>query len=132
MILQGKTVPHFDPAQLSKNRVTVYNTDRVRVTGKKPLQKLYRHHSGYPGGLKEESLGRMMARDSRAAVRHAVAGMLPKNRLRARMLKHLMLYKSRPFPDMPDPDGKNPENALKSPRQATQDIKKGRDKGAAA
>jgi len=91
--LQGKTAPDFDPARLSGNRVLVYNTDRIRVTGKKPLQKLYRHHSGYPGGLKEESLARVMARDSCVAVRHAVAGMLPKNRLRPRMLKNLILRK---------------------------------------
>lgn len=93
MTLQGKTTPDFDPAQLSNNKVIVYNTDHIRVTGKKPLQKLYRHHSGYPGGLKEESLERMMARDSRVALRHAVAGMLPKNRLRPRMLKNLALHK---------------------------------------
>ncbi len=93
MTLQGKTTPDFDPARLSKNKVTVYNTDRIRVTGKKSLQKLYRHHSGYPGGLKEESLERMLLRDSRVAVRHAVTGMLPKNRLRPRMLKNLLLYK---------------------------------------
>lgn len=93
MILQGKTSPDFDPSRLSGNRVTVYNTDRIRVTGKKPLQKLYRRHSGYPGGLKEESLERMLARDSRVAVRHAILGMLPKNRLRPRMLKNLRLFK---------------------------------------
>lgn len=93
MTLQGKTAPDFDPAQLSKNKVAVYNTDHIRVTGKKPLQKLYRHHSGYPGGLKEETLERMLARDSRVVLRHAVAGMLPKNRLRPRMLKNLTLYK---------------------------------------
>lgn len=93
MILQGKTSPDFDHARFSGNKVTVYNTDHIRVTGKKPLQKLYRHHSGYPGGLKEESLERMLARDSRVVVRHAVLGMLPKNRLRPRMLKNLLLYK---------------------------------------
>ncbi len=96
MTLQGKTTADFDPARLSNNKIIVYNTDHIRVTGKKPLQKLYRHHSGYPGGLKEESLERMMARDSRVALRHAVAGMLPKNRLRARMLKNLALHKKGP------------------------------------
>ena len=93
MVLQGKTSPDFDPARLSGNKITVYNTDHIRVTGKKLLQKLYRHHSGYPGGLKEESLERMLARDSRVAVRHAILGMLPKNRLRPRMLKNLLLFK---------------------------------------
>lgn len=132
MILQGKKTPDFDPAQLSKNKVAVYNTDHIRVTGKKPLQKLYRHHSGYPGGLKEESLERMLLRDSRVAVRHAIAGMLPKNRLRPRMLKNLILHKSRPFPDIRNFGGENTENTMKSPRQATQNFEKGRDKGPTA
>lgn len=92
-ILQGKNAADFDPAVFAGNRVAVMHTDSIRVTGKKSLQKLYRHHSGYPGGLKEESLERMMARDSRVALRHAVAGMLPKNRLRPRMLKNLILIK---------------------------------------
>lgn len=93
--LQGKNDPQFDPARESGNRVTVYNTDRVRITGRKREQKLYRHHTGYPGGLKEETLSRLMRRDSRLAMRHAVSGMLPKNRLRARMLKNLTLMKER-------------------------------------
>lgn len=94
LALQGKTTPDFDPARLSGNKITVYNTDALRVTGKKkPLQKQYRRHSGFPGGLKEESFERMMARDSRVALRRAVAGMLPKNRLRPRMLKNLILHK---------------------------------------
>ncbi len=93
MALQGKTTPDFDPARLSGNKITVFSTDHIRVTGKKPLQKLYRRHSGFPGGLREESLERMMARDSRAALRHAVLGMLPKNRLRPRMMKNLTLHK---------------------------------------
>lgn len=92
-ILQGKDVPAFDPAKLSAPKVSVYNTDRIRVTGRKTAQKQYRHHTGYPGGLKEETLERVMIRDSRIALRHAVMGMLPKNRLRPRMLKNLILYK---------------------------------------
>lgn len=92
-MLQGKNAPSFDPARESGNRVTVYNTDRMRTTGRKMEQKLYRHHSGYPGGLKEETLERLHRRDSRLVLRHAVNGMLPKNRLRARMLKNLTLLK---------------------------------------
>lgn len=91
--LRGKDDPHFDPAKFSASKVSVYNTDAIRVTGKKMRQKLYRRHTGYPGGLVEESLERLMIRDSREVLRRAVAGMLPKNRLRPRMLKNLMLYK---------------------------------------
>ena len=93
LILQGKTGPAYEPNRLSMGKITVINTDNMRVTGKKMFQKYYRHHSGYPGGLKEESLERLMARDSREVLRHAVMGMLPKNRLRARMMKNLILYK---------------------------------------
>lgn len=92
-LLQGKRDPRFDPARLSGNRVTVYNTNRMRTTGRKMAQKLYRHHTGYPGGLKEETMERLYARDSRLVLRHAVNGMLPKNRLRARMMKNLILFK---------------------------------------
>lgn len=92
VLLRGKNDPRFDPRRLADNRVVVYHTDEVRVTGRKRSQKLYRRHSGYPGGLKEETLERLMRRDSRRALRRAVEGMLPKNKLRPRMMKNLILY----------------------------------------
>ncbi len=93
ILLRGKNRPDFDPAKFSGERVTIVNTDRVRVTGRKETQKLYRRHSGFHGGLKEESLGRVRARDSRLLVSRAVAGMLPKNRLRPRFMKNLTLIR---------------------------------------
>jgi len=93
VLLRGKNDPVFDPAIPGKNRVVVYNTDAVRLTGRKLAQKKYRRHSGYPGGLREETLERMMKRDSREALRHAVRGMLPKNRLRAQVIKNMILHK---------------------------------------
>lgn len=93
ILLRGKNDPRFDPRRLADNRVVVYHTDEVRITGRKRSQKLYRRHSGYPGGLKEETLERLMRRDSRLALRRAVAGMLPKNRMRSRMMKNLILYR---------------------------------------
>ena len=93
LLLRGKNDPRFDPARLSGNRVIIHHTDEVRVTGRKSSQKLYRRHSGYPGGLKEESLTRLLRRDSRLAVRRAIMGMLPKNRLRRRMIKNLALFR---------------------------------------
>lgn len=89
ILLRGKDKPNFDPARLSGNKVIVYNTDQIHTTGKKMAQKKYRHHSGYPGGLKEETLQRLFTRDSREVLRRAVLGMLPKNRLRSRMIKNL-------------------------------------------
>ena len=93
ILLLGKNDPRFDPARRSGNRVIVYNTDRIRTTGRKAVQKFYRRHSGFPGGLKEESLERMSGRDSRLALRHAISGMLPKNKLRPVMMKNLVLHK---------------------------------------
>ena len=85
--------PDFLPNRGSVNKVTVLHTDRMRVTGRKMMQKMYRRHSGYLGNLKEERLGDLMARDSREVIRHAVAGMLPKNRLRKEFMKNLILMK---------------------------------------
>ena len=94
ILLRGKNTAKFDPAKLSDNKVIILNVDKIRVTGKKMTQKLYRHHSGFHGGLKEEKLGDLMRRDAGAALRHAVSGMLPKNKLRSKMLKNLSLLKS--------------------------------------
>ena len=94
LLLRGKTNPGFLPNKISGNKVTVYNTDKIRVTGKKMEQKLYRRHSGYIGvGFKEEKMKDLMARDSRRVLKHAVMGMLPKNRTRAKIIKNLSLHK---------------------------------------
>ena len=93
VLLRGKNSPNFDPSRLPKNKVTVYNIDKIRVSGKKMTQKLYYRHSGYIGRLKKEKLRDFMARDSRLPLRHAVMGMLPKNRLRKRIIKNLVLFK---------------------------------------
>lgn len=93
ILLRGKKSPRFDPAKLSPHKVTIYNTDKIRVTGKKMTQKLYRRHSGYIGRLKEEKLKDRLARDSRQVLRDAVMGMLPKNKLRKRIVQNLILLK---------------------------------------
>ena len=93
VLLRGKNSPNFDPAKLSGNKVIVKNTDKIRVTGRKMHQKLYRRHSGYIGNLKEEKLRDLMARDSRIVLRKAVLGMLPKNRLRDKIIKNLILLR---------------------------------------
>lgn len=72
----------------------VYNTDKIRTTGKKKTQKSYYRHSGYPGGIRAEKLGDLLRRDSREALKKAVMGMLPKNRLRAKMMRNLTLVKN--------------------------------------
>ena len=95
VLLRGKHTVQFDPSKLSGHHVTVYNTDSLRTTGKKMHGdgKVYLHHTGFHGGQRAETLENLMARDSRIALRRAVMGMLPKNRLRSRIIKNLILVK---------------------------------------
>ena len=72
--------------------MVVINAERVRLTGNKIDQKIYRHHSGYPGGLKEIPIRALLQRRPEEVVREAVLGMLPKNKLRARRAKKLRVY----------------------------------------
>ncbi|MDP8298708.1 MAG: 50S ribosomal protein L13 [Candidatus Tantalella remota] len=90
--LMGKNRPDFTPHVDNGAGVIILNCAKVRVTGKKSTQKVYKRFSGYPGGLKETVYEKMMEKDPKYIVRHAVKGMLPKNKLGARMLKRLKLY----------------------------------------
>lgn len=82
MYLMGKHKPTYSPHLDSGDYVVVINAEKVVLTGKKPLQKVYRHHSGYPGGLKEISLAKMKKEHPERILEHAVSGMLPDNRLK--------------------------------------------------
>jgi large subunit ribosomal protein L13 len=91
-VLIGKDKPTYTPFLDSGDHVIVINAERVKLTGNKIDQKIYRHHSGYPGGLKEIPIRRMLERRPEEVVREAVLGMLPKNKLRARRAKKLRVY----------------------------------------
>lgn len=93
--LRGKNDPSFAPNKAPNVTVVVENTDSLEIPLKKGEQKMYYRHSNYPGGIKEESLEDLMERDSREVVRRAVYGMLPKNKLRDRMITNLKLYKGK-------------------------------------
>lgn len=92
-ILRGKNKPTFTPNVDAGDFVIVLNSDKVVLTGKKLEDKYYRYHTGYIGGLKEISYGKMMAEKSDLAVYEAVKGMLPKNSLGRQMIKKLRVYK---------------------------------------
>jgi len=92
MLLMGKNKADFTPNVDNGAGVVVLNCDKVRVTGKKSEQKVYKRFSGYPGGQKETSYGKMMDKDPQYIIRHAVKGMLPKNKLGAKMIKRLKIY----------------------------------------
>jgi large subunit ribosomal protein L13 len=91
-ILIGKDKPSYTPHLVSGDHVIVVNAEKVKLTGNKIDQKIYRHHSGYPGGLKEIPIRLMLQRRPEEVVREAVLGMLPKNKLRARRAKKLRVY----------------------------------------
>ena len=88
-LLMGKHKPIFCRHLDVGDFVVVINAEKVRVTGNKAKQKFYYRHSGYPGGLKSTSLERMMQTHPPRVIEHAVKGMLPHNRLEARMMKRL-------------------------------------------
>ena len=92
VLLQGKHKPVYVPYPNSGDFVVVVNVEKIKVTGNKLAQKIYYRHSGYPGGLKEETLGRVMAKYPDRAIRRAVKGMLPKNTVGRNMLSRLKLY----------------------------------------
>ncbi|CAG8499616.1 2853_t:CDS:10, partial [Ambispora leptoticha] len=90
--LMGKHKPIFDPASDCGDYVVVINAKEIKVTGRKAEQKLYRHHTGYPGGLKEIPYKRMMETKPTEIIQKAVSGMLPKNRLRNVRLGRLFIF----------------------------------------
>ncbi|GAB5590827.1 54S ribosomal protein L23 [Umbelopsis nana] len=99
--LMGKHKPIYDPASDCGDHVVVINAKEIAVTGKKWDQKLYRHHTGYPGGLKEIPMSRIMERNPEKVIHKAVSGMLPKNRLREKRLERLHIFDG---PDHPYAD----------------------------
>src|SRR5579872_1485108 len=91
-ILIGKDKPNFTPFLDSGDHVVVINAQKIRLTGNKLDQKVYRSHSGYPGGLKEVPAKRIRGERADWMLREAVLGMLPKNRLRASRARKLRVY----------------------------------------
>jgi large subunit ribosomal protein L13 len=90
--LMGKHKPMFAPTLDTGDYVVVINADKVLVTGNKAKQKVYYRHSGYPGGLKGISLEKLMQTNPTRVIEYAVKGMLPHNRLGAKMVKKLKVY----------------------------------------
>lgn len=91
-ILRGKHKAAYTPHMDLGDYVVVVNAQKVAVTGQRMTQKLYRRHSGYPGGLRETTLEQMLARDPDRVIRLAVRGMMPRNRLSRQMLGKLKVY----------------------------------------
>jgi large subunit ribosomal protein L13 len=91
-ILRGKHKATFTPHADGGDGVIIINADKIAVTGKKEAQKLYRHHTGFIGGLREIPFRVVLARKPRYIIEHAVKGMMPKTRLSKRQLKRLRIF----------------------------------------
>ncbi len=91
-ILRGKHKPQFTPHVNCGDHVVVINAEKVRVTGKKSLQKLYIRHTGWPGGLRTTAYKDMQAKFPERIIQLAVKGMLPKTKLGRAMAKKLRVY----------------------------------------
>ncbi len=91
-LLMGKNKPNYVTYLDNGDYVVVTNAEKVKVTGKKEAQKVYTRHSGYPGGLRQESLAKVRETKPETVIIHAVKGMLPKNRLGRDMIKKLHVF----------------------------------------
>lgn len=91
LLLRGKNDPSFAPHVLSQNRVRIINASKMKFTGKKLEKNLVSSHSGYPGGLKQIPLKMVVAKDVARVLRASISKMLPKNRQRKELMKHLTI-----------------------------------------
>jgi large subunit ribosomal protein L13 len=92
MLLMGKTKPSYTPFMDTGDHVIVINAAKVRLSGRKEESKVYRHFTGYPGGLVEKSFKRVRAEKPIRIVEEAVQGMLPKTKLGKQMFRKLQVY----------------------------------------
>lgn len=97
-MLTGKNKPQYAPFLVTGDHVIVINAARIRLTGQKLDQKVYYRHTGYPGGLREVTLRRLLETRPEQVIHEAVAGMLPKNKLRKRYVGRLRVYRDERHP----------------------------------
>jgi large subunit ribosomal protein L13 len=97
-ILTGKDKPIYTPFLDTGDHVIIINAGKIKLTGKKLTDKIYRHHTGFPGGLRETAAGMLLAKDPGKLVREAVIGMLPKTKLGRAMRKKLKVYQGPQHP----------------------------------
>lgn len=91
-ILRGKTKTYYSPHFDCGDNVIVINAEKIRFTGKKMTDKVYTHHTGYPGGQRFQTPREVLKKNPIGVVEHAVRGMLPKNRLGDQIYRHLYVY----------------------------------------
>ena len=97
-VLRGKNKPHFTPHLDTGDFVVVINADKIKVSGNKSEQKLYRRHSGRPGGMKVETFNSLQARIPERIIETAIKGMLPHNALGRQLFRKLKVYRGQEHP----------------------------------
>ncbi len=91
-MIQGKDKPQYTLNMDAGDYIVVVNASKVVLTGRKEKEKSYKYYSGYPSGLKEESFSNLIKKKPGEIIRHAVSGMLPKNKLRSKRLARLFVF----------------------------------------
>jgi large subunit ribosomal protein L13 len=97
-VLRGKNKPTFTPHLDTGDFVVIINADKVRISGNKATQKVYRRHSGRPGGMKTETFAALQARLPERIIEKAIKGMLPHNALGRQLFRKLKVYKGAEHP----------------------------------
>ena len=97
-VLRGKNKPYFTPHLDTGDFVVIVNAEKIQVTGRKSTQKLYRRHSGRPGGMKVETFNALQERIPERIVEKAIKGMLPHNALGRQLFRKLKVYKGSEHP----------------------------------
>lgn len=92
VLLQGKDSAKYLPRLVGDVKVFVENASKIKVTGNKMAQKLYRHYTGYPGGLRTRTLRQVSEKNPKEVLQKAVWNMLPKNRLRSKRMRNLIIH----------------------------------------
>ena len=92
MVLTGKDSPDYTPHEDHRSGLIIINAEKIRLTGKKLDGKVYRHSTGYPGGLKEITARELFEKRPEGLIREAILGMLPKNKLHDRLARRLKVY----------------------------------------
>jgi len=97
-VLTGKDSPDYTPHQDHRSGLVIINAEKIRLTGTKLDDKVYRHTTGYPGGLKEITARELFEKRPEGLIREAILGMLPKNRQHSRLARRLKVYVGRTHP----------------------------------
>ena len=97
-ILQGKNSTIYLPSQIQSIKIIIINSQLITISGKKREQKIYKRHSGQPGGLKQEKFNALLLRLPNRILEKAIKGMLPKNTLGRKLITHLKIYPSHEHP----------------------------------